>query len=89
MKKQILIIIAVIVVGLLVFYNWPSRPPPKPSEKLEKEPSATAEDTLNFYNWTDYTPPELLQKFEDETGIKVVLDTYDSNETLLAKLQAD
>ena len=75
--------------GLLVFYNWPSRPPPEPSENPEKEPTVTAEDTLNFYNWTDYTPPELLQKFEDETGIKVVLDTYDSNETLLAKLQAD
>ena len=90
MKKQILIIIALIVVGLLVFYNWPSRTPSEPVEKPEKEPTptVTAENTLNFYNWTDYTPPELLQKFEDETGIKVVLDTYDSNETLLAKLQA-
>ncbi len=43
---------------------------------------------LNLYNWTNYTPPELLQKFEKETGIKVTLDTYDSNETLLAKLKS-
>ncbi len=47
-----------------------------------------AEKTLYFYNWTDYYPVELLAKFEAETGIKVILDGYDSNETLLAKLQA-
>ncbi len=43
---------------------------------------------LFFYNWTDYTPEELLQKFTKDTGIKVTLDTYDSNETLLAKLKS-
>ncbi len=45
-------------------------------------------DTVNFYNWTNYFPPDLLKKFEKETGTTVVLDVYDSNETLLAKLQA-
>ena len=49
--------------------------------------SAVAEE-LNFYNWTEYTSPELIEMFEKETGIKVNLDTYDSNETLLAKLQS-
>lgn len=43
---------------------------------------------LVIYNWTDYTNPDLITKFEAETGIKVTLDTYDSNETLLAKLQS-
>ena len=43
---------------------------------------------LNLYNWTDYISPDLLKRFESETGIKVKLDTFDSNETLLAKLQA-
>jgi spermidine/putrescine transport system substrate-binding protein len=50
--------------------------------------SATAAGQLFIYNWTDYTAPDLLKKFEKETGIKVTLDTYDSNETLLAKLKA-
>ncbi len=50
--------------------------------------SANAEGELFIYNWTEYTPPELVEKFEKETGIKVSVDTYDSNETLLAKLQA-
>ncbi len=43
---------------------------------------------LHLYNWTDYTSPDLIAKFEKETGIKVIEDTYDSNETLLAKLQS-
>ena len=50
--------------------------------------AAQAEGELFIYNWTDYTAPELIEKFEQETGIKVTLDTYDSNETLLAKLQS-
>ena len=49
---------------------------------------ARAAEELFIYNWTEYTPPELVAKFEAETGIKVTVDTYDSNETLLAKLQA-
>jgi spermidine/putrescine transport system substrate-binding protein len=50
--------------------------------------SAMASGELFIYNWTEYTPPELITKFEKETGITVSVDTYDSNETLLAKLQA-
>ena len=49
--------------------------------------AAFAEEELHLYNWTDYTSPDLIAKFEAKTGIKVVIDTYDSNETLLAKLQ--
>jgi len=36
---------------------------------------------LHIYNWTDYTSDEMIKKFEAETGIKVTIDTYDSNET--------
>ena len=49
--------------------------------------AAQADGDLFLYNWTDYTSPELIEKFEEETGINVTLDTYDSNETLLAKLK--
>lgn len=48
--------------------------------------AAQAAGELHLYNWTDYTAPELIAKFEKETGIKVSIDTYDSNETALAKL---
>ncbi|MFL9876673.1 extracellular solute-binding protein [Paraburkholderia megapolitana] len=43
---------------------------------------------LHFGNWPDYFPPALLAKFVKETGIKATLDTYDSDATLLTKLQA-
>jgi len=43
---------------------------------------------VNLYNWTDYISPDLLKRFEAETGIKVNLDNFDSNETMLAKIQA-
>ena len=49
---------------------------------------AQAAGELYFYNWTDYTSPDMIKKFETETGIKVTVDTYDSNETLLAKLKS-
>ncbi|WP_432461023.1 polyamine ABC transporter substrate-binding protein [Agarivorans sp. QJM3NY_25] len=49
---------------------------------------ASAEETLNLYNWGEYINPEVLSRFTESTGIKVKLDTYSSNEELLAKLQA-
>jgi spermidine/putrescine transport system substrate-binding protein len=44
--------------------------------------------TLNLFNWGNYTSPALLEKFEKETGIKVVVTDYDSNDTALAKIEA-
>ncbi len=49
---------------------------------------AYAGGKLSLYHWFEYIPEELLQKFESETGIEVTMDTYDSNESLLAALKA-
>lgn len=49
---------------------------------------AAAAGELQLYNWGDYTNPELLKKFEAETGIKVTVTDYDSNDTALAKIRA-
>jgi putrescine transport system substrate-binding protein len=43
---------------------------------------------LNIYIWNDYLPDAVVQRFSTETGIKVHVDNYDSNETLEAKLLA-
>jgi spermidine/putrescine transport system substrate-binding protein len=45
-------------------------------------------ETLALYNWGDYINPEVLAKFTAETGIDVTLDTFSSNEEMLAKIQA-
>jgi len=51
--------------------------------------AAQADDkVLHVYNWSDYIAPDTVAKFEKQSGIKVVYDVYDSNETLEAKLLA-
>lgn len=47
-----------------------------------------AETVLNVANWTDYIDQKALEEFTKETGIKVVYDTYDSNEILETRLLA-
>ena len=44
--------------------------------------------TLCLFCWSDYISPDLIAQFEKENNCRVVYDTFDSNETLLTKLQA-
>src|SRR4051794_40173109 len=44
-------------------------------------------ETLNVYIWSEYLPDAVAKRFTAKTGIKLQIDTYDTNETLLAKLQ--
>ncbi|MBW4466887.1 MAG: spermidine/putrescine ABC transporter substrate-binding protein [Pegethrix bostrychoides GSE-TBD4-15B] len=50
--------------------------------------AGSGNQTLRIYTWANYTDDELLSNFKDRTGIQVIADTYDSNETMLAKVQA-
>ncbi|MGA2778436.1 MAG: polyamine ABC transporter substrate-binding protein [Steroidobacteraceae bacterium] len=43
---------------------------------------------LNLYIWSDYLAPNTLAEFEKQTGIKVHVAYYDTNETLETKLLA-
>lgn len=47
---------------------------------------AAEDKVVHVYNWSDYIDTSVLEAFEAETGIKVVYDTYDSNDTLETKL---
>jgi spermidine/putrescine transport system substrate-binding protein len=47
-----------------------------------------AENVLHVYTWADYIKPELVQRFEQENACKVVIDTFDSNESMYAKMKA-
>lgn len=49
---------------------------------------AFGEGELKVYHWFEYMPQELVDKFQAETGITVTIDTYDSNEAMLASLKA-
>lgn len=50
--------------------------------------SEEARPTLYYFTWSDYVGPNLIEDFERQTGAKVVVDTFGSNEELLAKLQS-
>lgn len=43
-------------------------------------------EELRIYNWSDYIDPALLDGFTEETGVRVVYDTFDSNEVLETKV---
>lgn len=59
----------------------PAAPPaPAPLGEMEKE--------LKIYNWSDYIAEDTVANFEKEHGVKVTYDTFESNEEVLAKLQA-
>jgi len=47
-----------------------------------------ATPVLSLYTWSDYIKPELVKRFEREHGCRVVLDTFESNEAMYAKLKA-
>ncbi len=42
---------------------------------------------IHVYNWTEYIPDEVLSQFQKETGIKVIYATFDSNESMYAKIK--
>jgi spermidine/putrescine transport system substrate-binding protein len=65
------------------------------------EPPATVSDTSNrcgdkskladkiyLYTWVEYIDPAIKDQFKEECGVEVVETNFDSNETLLASLQA-
>ncbi|MEB3211677.1 MAG: extracellular solute-binding protein [Leptolyngbyaceae bacterium] len=56
----------------------------------ESTPSASGagSDALHVYTWSGYTDEDMTRQFTEETGIEVVVDLYDSNESMLARMQA-
>jgi len=58
------------------------------SASLLTATSVQAAGTLKIFNWSDYMPQPLLDKFSKQYDVKVIQDSYDSNETLLAKIKS-
>lgn len=43
---------------------------------------------LHVYNWVDYMNPDLIPEFEEKFDCQVVVDHFDSNEAMYAKIKA-
>ena len=50
--------------------------------------TAHADKVVNLYIWSDYLAPDTIANFEKQTGIKVNVAVFDTNETLETKLLA-
>ena len=46
------------------------------------------QDVVYVYNWGEYIDPDTLEIFENETGIKVIYDEFDTNETMYPRVEA-
>ncbi len=44
---------------------------------------------INVFIWTEYVSDAAIEAFQEETGIKVNVSTYSSNEDMLAKLKSE
>lgn len=57
------------------------------SNPQQRLASQGTEKHLYYFTWSDYVDEPLLKAFEKQSGIKVVVDTFSSNEEMLAKIQ--
>ncbi|MEK4024069.1 ABC transporter substrate-binding protein [Sporosarcina sp. FSL W7-1283] len=55
--------------------------------QLENKHGRVGKDTITVYNWGEYIDPELLKQFEEQEGIKVIYETFDSNEGMMGKIE--
>ncbi len=70
-------IIILAVAAILLFVN----------SKLNEGGGSGGKNSITVYNWGEYIDPDLLKQFEQETGIKVIYETFDSNEGMMGKVE--
>jgi len=78
MKPLIQAAVAVIIASALLFYA---------AHTLEASSNDGGAGVITVYNWGEYIDPDLIEQFTEETGIKVIYETFDSNEAMLVKVQ--
>ncbi|WP_239615458.1 ABC transporter substrate-binding protein [Cohnella mopanensis] len=78
MKQLVRLFAAVFVValGLMYFTSY-----------LNSSQGYSGANTLTIYNWGDYIDPDIIADFEKETGLKIIYQTFDSNEAMMTKIE--
>lgn len=51
-------------------------------------PASKEKEQVIVYNWGEYLDPATIEIFEDETGIEVIYDEYETNETMYPKIES-
>ncbi|UKS55616.1 ABC transporter substrate-binding protein [Exiguobacterium acetylicum] len=78
MKKLIQLFAAIFLISGVILFTL---------NQLNETQGYSGKNVLNIYNWGDYIDPALIKQFEKESGIKVVYQTFDSNEAMLTKIE--
>lgn len=73
-KIVIGLLIAALAIGLFSY------------KKAADDNKPFAGQTLHVYNWGEYVGENFLSNFEEQTGAKVVMDNFDSNEQMYIKV---
>jgi spermidine/putrescine transport system substrate-binding protein len=58
------------------------------SANTSAAPAGEIESELNMFTWGEYNSPKVIKSFEEANDLKFTLDSYNSNEQLIAKLSA-
>ncbi len=57
------------------------------NSQLNESSGRAGKNSITVYNWGEYIDHDLLKQFEKETGIKVIYETFDSNEGMMGKIE--
>ena len=58
----------------------------EPFAVMPVSPVKMTGETISVYNWGDYIDADVIDIFEAETGIKVIYETFETNEDMYAKI---
>lgn len=78
MKRLVQMFLIISLISALLLYAI---------SRLNSSQGFTSTNTLTIYNWGDYIDTDLIERFEKETGIKVIYETFDSNEAMMTKIE--
>ena len=88
MKKHYWIGLLLFALALAACGGGPTGGPGAGEEPAAETGEVELADELSVYNWEDYIDEQVLADYEAEYGVKIIYDTFASNEDLLTKLQA-
>ena len=95
-KKRFWLILAIVLAAAYLAFGGSGEPAGDEiiEEEEESEPFAVMPanpvemtgETISVYNWGDYIDMDVIDIFEAETGIRVIYETFETNEDMYAKI---
>ena len=95
MKKKWLAVLGIVLVLAVLFLSGGEEAAVEEGEEddgyvayvtLPEHPVPMTGETISVYNWGDYIDPDVIDVFEAETGIRVIYETFETNEDMYAKI---